>query len=105
VGVDWYYVCRGNLMLGRYDEAVPACEKAAALDYGSWQNQLQLVAAYAQHGDVTKAAVAKAELLKPQPRYTIEIDRARLFCDHPEFVKQVETHLYPGLRKAGIPES
>ena len=36
--------------------------------------------------------------------YTIAKDRARLFSDHPEFVRQIETHLYPGLRKAGILE-
>ena len=103
-GVDWYYVCRGNLMLGLYKDAVPACETAAALDVGSWQNQLQLLAAYGQTGDLAKGAVVKAKLLELQPGYTIAIDRARLFSDHPEFVKQVEAHLYPGLRKAGIPE-
>jgi tetratricopeptide (TPR) repeat protein len=103
-GVDWYYVCRGNLMLGQYKDAVPACETAAALDARSWQNQLQLLAAYAQNGDTARAAVVKAQLLALQPGYTIAVDRARLFSDHPEFLKQVETHLYPGLRKAGIPE-
>ena len=90
--------------LTQYAPAVPACERAAALDPRSWQNQLQLVAAYAQNGDMAKAAIAKAELLKLQPGHTIAKDRARLFSDHPEFVKQIETHLYPGLRKAGIPE-
>jgi TolB-like protein/tetratricopeptide (TPR) repeat protein len=103
-GADWYYVCRGNLMLGQYKEAVPACETAAALDAPSWQNQLQLLAAYAQNGDMEKAARVKVQLLERQHGYTIAIDRARLFSDHPDFVKQVETHLYPGLRKAGIPE-
>jgi adenylate cyclase len=102
--VDWYYVCRGNLMLGQYKDAVPACETAAALDGRSWQNQLQLLAAYAQNGDMARASVVKAKLLELQPGYTIAIDRARLFSDHPAFVKQVEAHLYPGLRKAGIPE-
>ena len=103
-GVDWYYVCRGNLMLGHYKEAVPACETAAALDAASWQNQLQLLAAYGQSGDLVRAAVVKAKLLELQPGYTIAVDHARLFSDHPEFVRQVEAHLYPGLRKAGIPE-
>jgi TolB-like protein/tetratricopeptide (TPR) repeat protein len=103
-GADWYYVCRGNLMLGQYQEAVPACETAAALDAPSWQNQLQLLAAYAQNGDMAKAARVKAQLLELQPGYTIAIDRARLFSDHPDFVKQIEAHLYPGLRKAGIPD-
>lgn len=103
-GADWYYVCRGNLMLGQYKDAVPACETAAALDARSWQNQLQLLAACAQNGDTARAAVVKVRLLELQPGYTIAVDRARLFSDHPEFVRQVEAHLYPGLRKAGIPE-
>ena len=98
------YVCRGNLMLGRYDTAVSACEKAAALDDTEWHNQLLLVAAYAQHGDAEKAAVAKRELLKRQPGYTIARDRATRFSDEPEFVRQLDEYFYPGLRKAGIPE-
>ena len=102
--VQAMYVCRGNLMLGRYDAAVPACEKAAALDDAEWHNQLLLVAAYAQHGDAEKAAVAKRELLKRQPGYTIAKDKATRFSDEPEFVRQLDEYFYPGLRKAGIPE-
>jgi hypothetical protein len=63
-----------------------------------------LVAAYAQHGDAEKAAVAKRELLKRQPGYTIAKDKATRFSDEPEFVRQLDEYFYPGLRKAGIPE-
>jgi hypothetical protein len=51
-----------------------------------------------------RAGATKSELLKRQPGYSIAKERARLFSSHPEFVRQVETHLYPGLRKAGLPE-
>ena len=97
-------LCRGNLMLGRYSEAVPACEKAAALDDATWHNQVLLVAACAQNGDMQKAVVAKAQLLKRQPGFSIAKDKAATLSDHPDYLKMLETHYYPGLRKAGIAE-
>jgi adenylate cyclase len=96
--------CRVSLMLGRYREAVPACERAAALDDATWHNQVLLVAASAQNGEMQKAAVAKAELLKRQPGFSIAKDKAALLSAHPDYLKMLETHYYPGLRKAGIPE-
>ena len=99
-----FNLCRVNLMLGRYAEAVPACEKAAALDDATWHNQVILVAAAAQNGDMQKAAVAKAELLKRQPGFSIARDKAALLSAHPDYLKMLEAHYYPGLRKAGIPE-
>jgi tetratricopeptide (TPR) repeat protein len=97
-------LCRGNLMLGRYGEAVPACEKAAALDDATWHNQVLMVSASAQNGDMQKAGVAKAELLKRQPRFSIAKDKAAGLSEHPDYLKMLETHYYPGLRKAGLPE-
>ncbi len=97
-------LCRVNLMLGRYSEAIPACEKAAALDDATWHNQVLLVAASAQSGDMAKSAVAKAELLKRQPGFSIAKDKAALLSAHPDYLKMLEAHYYPGLRKAGIPE-
>ena len=97
-------LCRGNLMLGRYGEAVSACEKAATLDDATWHNQVLLLAASAQNGDMQKATVAKTELLKRQPRFSIAKDKAARLSDHPDYLKMLEAHYYPGLRKAGIPE-
>lgn len=97
-------MCRGNLVLGRYGEAERACEKAAALDDATWHNQVLLLAASAQNGDMQKAAVAKKELLKRQPGFSIAKDKAARLSDHPEYLKMLEAHYYPGLRKAGIPE-
>ena len=53
------------LSLGRYDDAILPAESLAFVDY--WVRLLYLVAAYAQKGDLAKAAVAKTELLKRQP--------------------------------------
>jgi adenylate cyclase len=97
-------MCRGRLVLGRYADAEPACEKAAALDNTTWHNQLLLLAACAQNGDMQKAAVARAELLRRQPAFSIAKDKAAPLSHHPEYLKMLDTHYYPGLRKAGIPE-
>ena len=101
---DALNLCRGSLMLGRYAEAVPACEKIAALDDATWHYQVLLAAASAQSGDMQKAAVARSELLKRQPGFSIAKDRAAPLSNHPDYLKMLEAHYYPGLRKAGIPE-
>jgi adenylate cyclase len=98
-------LCRGNLMLGRYRQAESACEKAATLDDATWHNQVLLLAASAQNGDMQKAAVAKTELLKRQPGFSIAKDKAARLSDHPDYLKMLEAHYFPGLRKAGIPEN
>ena len=53
-GWTLHFICKAHLFLGRYDDAVVSCEKAAALNNG-WLNQLYLCAAYAQHGDMRAA--------------------------------------------------
>ena len=97
--------CTAYLVLGRYDNAILACGKALAL--GDEEVRLSLVAAYAQKGDMAKAAVEKAELLKRQPKTTIaRLNRTwRLWSNNPIWLQQREAHILQGLRKAGIPES
>jgi hypothetical protein len=85
-------------------QAESACEKAATLDNTTWHYQVLLLAASAQNGDMQKAAVAKTELLKRQPGFSIAKDKAARLSDHPDYLKMLEAHYYPGLRKAGIPE-
>jgi tetratricopeptide (TPR) repeat protein len=51
--------CRAYLQLGRYDDAIAACEKSAAEDE-YWTVHVYLVAAYAQKGEAAKAATAKS---------------------------------------------
>jgi len=98
------FQCRAYLALGRYDDAILACQKSLALeDY--WLRYLYLVAAYGQKGDFAKAAVAKTELLKRQPGMSIARIRAIKVSDNPAFQQQAENQIYAGLRKAGIPEN
>jgi tetratricopeptide (TPR) repeat protein len=100
---EFRHLCIVRLLLGRYDEAVEACEKAGGLD--NWyEDQLWLIAAYAQRGDLAKAARAMSVLRQQQPGLTIENSLIRAMSDNPTYVRQLETHVYPGLRKAGIPE-
>jgi len=95
--------CRAHLALGQYDDAIKLCERAAALQ-NHWTTYVYLTAAYAEKGEMTKAATAKAQLLKLQPGYTIERFRALRTSNTPEYWQQVEAHIFPGLRKAGLPE-
>lgn len=96
--------CWSNFLLGRYDEAMRACEKAAVRD-DSWGNQAWLVAGYAQQGDMVKAAIAKTELLKQQPRFTIDKFKSREGnSPSADYLQRLDTHVLTGLRKAGLPD-
>ena len=96
--------CSANLNLGRYDAAIAACERSLALeDY--WLTYVFLLGARAQNGDMAKAESVKQELLKRQPEMSIARLKAPQVWAHPAYQQQREAHLYPGLRKAGIPEN
>jgi hypothetical protein len=95
--------CWANLNLGEYDSATALGEKAAGVD--NWYfDHLLLAAAYANKGDASKTAMAKAEIDKRVPGYTVSILKSKGYSSHPNYVQQAKAHLYPGLRKAGIPE-
>ena len=55
-------------------------------------------------GDARKAALAKDELLKLQPGFTIDTYRETWYSGTPALFDLVETRLVPDLRKAGIPD-
>ncbi len=95
--------CRSYLVLGRYKDAIGACEKAGTFQ-DWWVGHLYLVAAYAHEGEVAKAEAAKAALLRRRPGLSIADVKAIGTSNEPAYLQQVETHLYGGLRKAGIPE-
>jgi len=99
----YHFTCKVYLFLGRYAEAVTACEKAAT-ENDWWLNQVYLSAAYAQHGDAGKSVTSKNAILQQQPGYTIDRYRRTYSAASPLFLEQVEQHLAPGLRKAGLPE-
>jgi len=49
-------------------------------------------------------AIAKTALMSSQPRFTISGYMAKHRSDEPEYLRQMNTHVLPGLRKAGVPE-
>jgi hypothetical protein len=62
-----------------------------------------LAAAYANRGDMSKVAAAKAEVLRASPGFTIALAKQE-HANDPEYVRLAERYLYGGLRKAGFPE-
>jgi TolB-like protein len=96
--------CWSYLLLGRYEQAIIACEKWRAYEDRWFYVYPLLTAAYAQSGNEVKAAAAKAELLKHAPNYTIARYVALQKSDAPKYAALTETHILAGLRKAGIPE-
>jgi len=97
------WLCGARVMMGRYDEAAPACERAAAM-VRWYEDQMLLTAIYAHQGDSARTALARAELLKQKPGLTIENNLARRLSDMPAFHQQLRDHVESGLRKAGVPE-
>jgi adenylate cyclase len=96
--------CRLHLGLGRYDDAISDCERSAALD-PFWLTHVWLAAAYGQRGYLDKAAAAKVQVLRQRPEFTIASFKALNPSDVSAYWAQIETHVFPGLRKAGVPES
>ena len=98
-----HFACKAYLFLGRYGEAVAACERAATVVHG-WINQLYLCAAYAMNGNAAQATASCNELRKEKPGYTIARYRDLHAASPPAFFDLVDRHLAPGLQRAGIPE-
>jgi class 3 adenylate cyclase/TolB-like protein len=103
VGVHLNMRCRALLYLGRYAEAIDACQRATT-SAPDWPDYMLLTAAYAMAGDMARAAKARAELLRREPRFSIRWVRALSGEPAPRAAQQREQHLFAGLRKAGIPE-
>jgi len=103
-GVASRTACRAFLSLGRYDEAVQSCERAMATDESLFVH-IYLTAAYAQKGDMARAADAKATLLRLSPLLTLEALKPHSGKpDVQRFREQWDKHVIAGLRRAGIPE-
>jgi tetratricopeptide (TPR) repeat protein len=98
-----HFVCKILIYLGRYPDAVAACEKAAALENG-WFNQFYLAAAYANAGDLPKATIARDELLRRQPGFTMQRYREIFRSSPPAFFDLVDRHIAPAMRRVGLAE-
>ena len=95
--------CYALLLIGQFDKAIVPCEQSVGVGDDWWPNMF-LTAAYGQVGDMDKAALAKAELLRRRPGFSIAQFRALGLSNHPVFLQQNDSNFIPGLRKAGIPE-
>lgn len=96
--------CWAYQQLGRYEATVASCEKAIALGAASVINYAAAAAASAQQGDHEKARRFKAQALAGDPKLSIAYIKSWPTSDHPDYLRQVEQHLYAGLRKVGVPE-
>ena len=96
--------CQAHLLLGQYDEAISACEKATGLAGDEFVIARFLAAAYAHKGLTARAAEEKDKILRRSPGFTIAMLRAIQYSTHPDYMRLAEEHWYSGLRKAGIPE-
>lgn len=95
--------CKALSFLGQYEKAIAACEKAAVMKE-MLAPYIFLTADFAQQGEMEKAAFAKGRVLKLNPGYSIAYFRRQSVAQDFLATQQAETHVIPGLRKAGIRE-
>ena len=96
--------CEVHVLAGRTERGNLDLRTSLRSARTDWPIHLALAAAYANHGEMAKAAAAKAEVLRIIPGLTIAQLRAKRASDNPEYVTLAETYWYAGLRKAGLPE-
>jgi len=96
--------CRAQMALGDYRAAIMACQKSTSGE-DWWMPHAYLAAAYALVGDDINAKSEKSALLRLYPDISIARIAAIRYSNVPEFRRQVEDHLYRGLRKAGIADT
>jgi tetratricopeptide (TPR) repeat protein len=100
---ELYDACLARVLLGQYELAIAVCERAKGLSAEDVWVDMNLAAAYANHGNMAKAAIAKAEVLRRQPGQTIATLK-NADSLNPDYLRIADEHFYSGLRKAGIPE-
>ena len=94
--------CEVHLLLGQYEQAIARCEKAKGLsDFEDWWVDLFLAAAYAHHGDTTKAAAAKAEVLRLVPGYTIATLKSNGYSVNPITFALPKSTFIPAFARRG----
>jgi adenylate cyclase len=90
-----------HYMLREYAQALPLLRECASRAPNFRGGHVWLAATYAQLGNIEQAAAEAAEVLRIDPKFTIEGTQARIFpCKRPEDAE----HIFDGLRKAGLPE-
>ncbi|MFZ1101493.1 MAG: tetratricopeptide repeat protein, partial [Hyphomicrobiaceae bacterium] len=88
-------------MLKKYSEALPPLREFASRNPNVSQGHIWLAASLAQLGQLDEARAEATEVLRLDPKYTIDGTQRRLaLYKRPEDTE----HLLDGLRKAGLPE-
>jgi adenylate cyclase len=88
-------------MLKEYSEALPSLRECASRAPDMRQGHVWLAANLAQLGQLDEAYAEAAEVLRVDPKYTIDgTQRRHALFKRPEDAE----HLLDGLRKAGLPE-
>jgi adenylate cyclase len=106
--LDPFYVPQAPLTLGlahymleQYSQALPLLRECASRAPNFRAGHVFLAATYAQLGEIEQARAEAAEVLRIDPKFTIDGTQARLTpFKRPENAE----HLFDGLRKAGLPE-
>jgi adenylate cyclase len=90
-----------HYMLKQYSEALPLLRECVSRAPNLRSGHTWLAAIYAQLGNIEQAHAEAAEVLRIDPKYTIDGTQRRLsLFRRPEDAE----HLFDGLRKAGLPE-
>ena len=90
-----------HYMLKQYSQALPLLRECVSRAPNLRGGHVWLAATYAQLGNIEEARAEAAEVLRIEPKWTIEGTQARLSA-----FKRTEDaeHFFDGLRKAGLPE-
>ncbi len=102
-GLATFIRCRAYQALGRYDDAIAACEKSVVED-DWWLAHAYLVAAYAQKGETAKAEAEKIDPAQTAARHDHRRPQGAALVERAGVPAADRDAFYAGLRKAGIPE-
>ena len=92
--------CGTYYFVGRYEEAIAAGKKAVTLSPNDYQAHMALATAYSLAGRQEEARIAAAEILRINPKYSLE-----RFAKIIPFKNQADRGRVIGaLRKAGLPD-
>ena len=99
---SWYVAMLGYCYfdMGHYEEAVSAFKRFLNLDPKEITTRASLAAAYSILGRDEEARAEAAEVLRLDPKYSVEARRKNSLYKNPEDVKRA----YDAMLKAGLPE-
>ncbi len=105
----YYWLGHAHLLLSQPDEAIDFLIKARSANPNVPSHLLLLAAALGLKGDIDDAKPSLAEWLKRKPDSKSIADlrtsgASFSYMSHPQYVALLETTVFAGLRRAGLPE-